>query len=92
MQRGNNRQAAFFDDEDYRSYLRWLGEGAARHGCAVHAYVLMTNHIHILATPSSETAILRMIQHVGRHYVMYVNRKHTRTGTLWEGRYKGSLV
>ena len=92
MQRGNNRQATFFDEEDCQSYLRWLGEGAARYGCAVHAYVLMTNHVHILATPSGETGISRMVQHVGRHYVTYVNRKYGRSGTLWEGRYKGSLV
>lgn len=92
VQRGNNRQPTFFDAEDYQGYLRWLGEGAARYGCAIHAYVLMTNHVHILTTPSSETAISRTMQYVGRRYVMDVNRKHGRSGTLWEGRYKASLI
>lgn len=92
VQRGNDRQAVFFSDDDYRAYLGWLREAALKHGCAVHAYVLMTNHVHLLLTPETKTSISRMIQHVGRHYVTYVNHQYGRSGTLWEGRHKGSLV
>ena len=92
VQRGNNREATFFDDADRAWYRQWLGEAAARYDCAIHAYVLMSNHVYILATPLSRTAIARMIQHVGRRYVMQLNRKYGRSGTLWEGRYKVSLV
>ncbi|MDJ0872811.1 MAG: transposase [Gammaproteobacteria bacterium] len=92
VQRGNNRQAVFFDDGDYAAYLRWLEEGAQRYGCAIHAYVLMTNHVHLLVTPETREAISRMLQYLGRHYVIYVNRAYGRSGTLWEGRHKGSVV
>ncbi|MGA7802037.1 MAG: transposase [Gammaproteobacteria bacterium] len=92
VQRGNDRHAVFFTDDDYRAYLRWLKEAALRYGCAVHAYVLMTNHVHLLVTPESEVSISRMLQHVGRCYVTYVNHRYNRTGTLWEGRHKGSVV
>lgn len=92
VQRGNNRQPVFFADEDRRAYLRWLGEAAARCGCAIHAYVLMTNHIHLLTTPGQAGAVGRMIQTVGQHYVPYVNRTRHRSGTLWEGRYKACLI
>jgi len=92
VQRGNNRQAAFFDDVDYVAYLRWLKEGAERYGCAIHAYVLMTNHIHLLVTPGSSEAISRMLQYLGRRYVMYINDTHGRSGSLWEGRHKGSVI
>jgi len=92
VQRGNNRQAVFFADGDYRAYLGWLHEGAIRHGCAVHAYVLMTNHVHLLVTPQARDSISRVIQYVGRRYVTYLNHKYGRSGTLWEGRHKGSVI
>jgi len=92
VQRGNNRQAVFFDDGDYRAYLKWLREGCERYGCEIHAYVLMTNHIHLLASPQEKESISRMLQHVGRRYVPYINHTYGRTGTLWEGRFKASLV
>jgi putative transposase len=92
VQRGNNRQAVFYEDPDYRVYLEWLEEGAKRYGCAVHGYVLMTNHVHLLATPQESDSISRMLQYVGRRYVPYVNHTYGRSGTLWEGRFKASPV
>lgn len=92
IQRGNSRQAVFFCDDDYRAYLAWLREGAARHGCAIHAYVLMTNHVHLLVTPKGKFAVSQMMQALGRRYVYYVNHRYGRSGTLWEGRYRSSLV
>lgn len=92
IQRGNNRQACFFTGDDYRFYLECLKAAAAREGCDIHAYVLMTNHVHVLATPRMDRAVSRMMQSVGRRYVQYVNYRYQRTGTLWEGRYKASLV
>lgn len=91
-QRGNNRQACFFDEDDYLFYLDCLRDASARTGCDVHAYVLMTNHVHILTTPQREHAASRMLQSIGRRYVQYVNQRYQRTGTLWEGRYRASLV
>ncbi len=90
IQRGNNRQHTFFDDQDYATFLADLGEAAANHGCAVHAYVLMTNHFHLLLTPAEADGPSRLLQAVGRRYVRYVNRKYARTGTLWEGRFRSS--
>jgi putative transposase len=92
VQRGNNRQPTFFQTEDYCRYLEWLGEAAAREGCEIHAYVLMTNHVHLLITPRRPMAIGRVMQSVGRRYVRHINDKHGRTGTLWEGRHRASLV
>ena len=92
VQRGNNRQPVFFDDAGRRAYLAWLDEAAGRYGCAVHAYVLMTNHVHLLMTPGRAGAVGRTLQYVGRRYVPYVNRVTDRTGTLWEGRYRANLV
>lgn len=92
VQRGNNRQAIFFDDSDYVAYLTYLKEGLARYHCVVHAYVLMTNHVHLLMTPYEKDAISHLTQYVGRHYVPYINYTYERSGTLWEGRHKGSLV
>ncbi len=91
-QRGNNRQAIFFADADYKAYLSWMYQGAKRYGCALHAYVLMPNHIHCLITPDTIDSVGRMMQFVGRNYVSYINRTYDRSGTLWEGRYKSSLV
>jgi putative transposase len=92
IQRGNNRQAVFYSDNDYRTYLGWLGEGAVQHGCTIHAYVLMTNHVHMLVTPEARDSISRMIQFIGRNYVSYINHRYKRSGTLWEGRHKGSII
>lgn len=92
IQRGNNRQACFFADEDYRFYLDWLLEGARRYGCDIHAWVLMTNHVHLLLTPRDGDAVSRLMQSLGRRYVQYVNRTYRRSGTLWEGRFKASAV
>ncbi len=92
VQRGNDRQPVFFAEADYIAYLEWLRDGAEQHGCAVHSYVLMTNHVHLLMTPSDTAAIGRALQFLGRHYVPYVNRTYGRTGTLWEGRHKGSSI
>ncbi|MGN8200541.1 transposase [Salinisphaera sp. RV14] len=92
IQRGNNRQACFFDEDDYLFYLECLQTAAGVSGCDVHAYVLMTNHVHLLVTPHRDRAVSRMMQSVGRRYVGQVNRRHERTGTLWEGRYRASPV
>ena len=93
MQRGHNRSAVFFQDFDYLKYLACLREAAQVYGCAVHAYVLMTNHVHLLMTQArSNVGISQVMQHVGRMYVAYVNKTYRRTGTLWEGRHKASLV
>jgi len=92
VQRGNNKSPIFFAAEDYITYLDLLTEGAEQYGCQIHAYVLMTNHVHILMTPADETSIGLTIQHVGRRYVPYFNHSYGRTGTLWEGRYKASVI
>ena len=92
IQRGNNRASCFHTDGDRRLYLRCLGQAAARHQCAVHAYVLMSNHVHLLVTPSAVGAVAAMMQDVGRRYVRLFNKIHDRSGTLWEGRYKSSLI
>ena len=92
IQRGNNRQACFGDDSDFKAYLSYLKEAAIQNSVAIHAYVLMTNHVHILATPSDAQGLGKMLQTLGRRYVQFFNHKYGRTGTLWEGRYKSTLV
>jgi putative transposase len=92
IQRGNNRAACFFNEVDRRFYLKCLAQSAARAGCLIHAYVLMTNHVHLLATPAAPGAVGAMLQDIGRRYVRVINNIHGRTGTLWEGRFKSSLV
>ena len=92
IQRGNNRDITFVDTEDYCFYLDTLGAACRRFGCAVHAYVCMTNHVHLLMTPRSETGISQVMQSLGRKYVQYFNFRYQRTGTLWEGRFKASLI
>jgi len=92
IQRGNNRSACFYTDADYRFYLQCLKDAAGRQQVAVHAYVLMTNHVHLLMTPTATTGISRVMQSVGRRYVQYFNQTWRRTGTLWEDRHKASLV
>jgi len=92
IQRGNNRSVTFFADEDYQLYCDTLRQVSQRFGCAIHAYVLMTNHVHLLITPDDERGPARMMQAVGRRYVRYINECYRRTGTLWEGRYKSTLI
>lgn len=92
VQRGNDRQPCFFTDIDRVRYLDELREIAFRENCAVHAYVLMTNHVHLLITPTQAGQVARVMQALGRRYVRYVNDRYHRTGTLWEGRYKACLV
>jgi putative transposase len=92
VQRGNDRQPCFFQDIDRVRYLDELREICMRESCAVHAYVLMTNHVHLLITPSAQGQVTRVMQSLGRRYVRYVNDRYRRTGTLWEGRYKACLV
>ena len=92
VQRGNDRQPCFFTEADYLCYRTLLREAALREGCVVHAYVLMTNHVHLLLTPRQPHAVPRTLQALGRRYVRYINDTHHRSGTLWEGRYKSSLV
>lgn len=92
IQRGNNRQPCFLQEQDYRCYLHNLGDAALKHGCLIHAYVLMTNHVHLLVSPNALGAVSRCMQALGRRYVAYFNHSYRRTGTLWEGRYKSCLV
>jgi putative transposase len=92
IQRGNNRQRIFFADDDRRTYQAWLAEIAAARGLAIHAYVLMTNHVHLLATPARPDSIPATMQTLGRRYVRHVNHARGRTGTLWEGRYRAGVV
>jgi putative transposase len=90
--RGVDRQAVFFQDQDYQLYRQALKEAAVNSGCQVHAYVLMTNHVHLLITPERERSLPLLMQAMGRTYVQRLNARYQRTGTLWEGRYKASLV
>ncbi|HUL63135.1 MAG TPA: transposase [Burkholderiaceae bacterium] len=92
IQRGNNRQLVFADVADYQRYLYLLHEISAAQGVAVHAYVLMTNHVHLLATPDADEGISRFMQALGRRYVRWFNDRHQRTGTLWEGRFRSAVV
>lgn len=92
IQRGNNRGACFFGNEDYARYLDYLVEFAPRFGCAVHAFVLMTNHAHLLLTPQQADGASELMQRLGQHYVQYVNRSYRRSGTLWEGRFRSCLA
>ena len=92
IQRGNNRQPIFASAADYQTLLDLLDENAKKFGVAIHAYVLMSNHFHLLATPQSAEGLPQMMQAVGRRYVRYFNDVQKRTGTLWEGRYKSTLI
>jgi len=92
IQRGNNRDAVFGSEPDYLFYLDCLERAAAEHGLSIHAYVLMTNHVHLLATPSDEQSVPKTLQSVGRRYVQYFNHTYRRTGTLWEGRYRATVI
>ena len=92
IQRGVNRSPCFLDDADRRLYLNLLRAYSRRHACAVHAYVLMTNHVHLLVSPEDEDGLSKMMKALGERYVPYFNRLHGRTGTLWEGRFRSSVV
>lgn len=92
VQRGVDRQPCFARDDDYLQYRQELGEAALKHDCALHAYVLMTNHVHLLVTPAAPGGVSRMMQAIGRRYVACFNARYRRTGTLWEGRFKSALV
>lgn len=92
IQRGNNRGACFFADKDYLVYLRHLRELATHFACFVHAYVLMTNHVHLLLTSRELDGASSLMKHLGQRYVQYVNRTYKRSGTLWEGRFRSSIV
>jgi putative transposase len=92
IQRGNNRQPIFITTADYQRMLDLLDENAKKFGVDLHAYVLMSNHFHLLATPQTDTSLPQMMQAVGRSYVRYFNDLQSRTGTLWEGRYRSTLI
>lgn len=90
--RGVDRRDIFFVDGDRTRFLSHLKEGCERHGLAIHAYVLMSNHVHLLATPATARSLPKVMQYVGRRYVAYFNRRNERTGTLWEGRHRAGPV
>lgn len=90
--RGNNEQSVFIDEADYQQYLNWLRDAARKHGVAVHAYVLLPNRVQLLVTPSDDAGLGKMMQAVGRLYVPYFNARHRRSGSLWEGRFRATVV
>ncbi|MCB2044369.1 MAG: transposase, partial [Rhodoferax sp.] len=92
IQRGNNRQPIFGSDADREKMRSLLAENAIQFDVAIHAYVLMDNHFHLLVSPQVQDALPKMMQAVGRRYVRHFNDTHQRSGTLWEGRYKSALV
>ena len=92
LQRGNNRNEIFRDAADRQYLVGLLKESSRKFGVAIHAYVLMSNHFHLLATPDSDSALPQMMQAVGRSYVRYFNNLHGRTGTLWDGRYRCAIL
>lgn len=92
IQRGNNRSACFYAEDDYLFYLEHLTEQAVKHGCAIHAWCLMTNHVHLLVTPDKPESVGLLMKGLGQRYVQYINRTYRRSGTLWEGRYRSCLM
>ncbi len=92
IQRGNNRSACFFNENDFKIYINALTDALIQYNVKLHAYVLMTNHVHLLMTPSTTEGISQVMQSVGRTYVSTINRLYQRTGTLWEGRHKACLI
>lgn len=92
IQRGNNRQVCFGGDEDFSAYAYWLKEYSQKFSVDIHAWVFMTNHVHLLVTPNKADGVSLLMQALGRRYVRYFNFTYKRTGTLWEGRFKSSLV
>lgn len=92
VQRGNNREVCFIEPENYQFYLELWRQSARRYGVQVHAFCLMTNHIHVLATPEQVSSLSNAMSVVGSRYAQYANFKYRRTGTLWEGRHRSGLV
>lgn len=92
IQRGNNRDVCFRQDSDYLTYLAYLRHLCAKYHCEVHAYCLMTNHVHLLLTPAAVEGCALLMRDLGRCYVRYFNRRHGRTGTLWEGRFRSCIA
>src|SRR5262245_20300651 len=92
IQRGNNRGACFHEESDYLLYLANLHSLSPRLGCAVHALCLMTNHVHLLVTPSERVGCTTLMKELGQRYTQYFNRRRGRTGTLWEGRYRSCVA
>lgn len=92
MVRGNNREILFFNQADRRRYLDWLREAAKQFGSSVHAFALMPNHVHLLMTPQNADSLAKTMQSLGRRYAQYFNQQHQRSGTIWEGRYRSSLI
>lgn len=92
VQRGNNRDACFYSVPDYTFFLECLGSACRRYQVAIHAYVLMNNHVHLLLTPGDASGISRVMQSLGRRYVQYFNAAYRRSGTLWESRHKASII
>ena len=92
VQRGHNGADCFFADDDYRFYLRSLKQGAEKYGCAIHAYVVMPNHAHLLLTPQQPDAVSRLMQSLGRRYAQHLNSSYQRNGTVWEPRFKANLI
>ncbi len=92
IQRGNNRQTCFGSDRDIAAYINWLTEGADKYAVDVHCWVFMTNHVHLLLTPSTADGASRLMQYIGRLYVRSFNERYARSGTLFEGRFRSSMV
>ena len=92
ISRGNNRNACFYTHQDYLFYLDCLNDACTKYSASVHAYELMTNHVLLLITPSTKDSIPQVMQSIGRRYVHYINKTYQRAGTIWEGRYKASLI
>lgn len=92
IQRGNNRHPCFASNDDMATYTHNLDKASTRYQVDIHAWVFMSNHVHLLVTPNLIDGVSSMMQHIGRHYVRYFNKKYSRTGTLWEGRFRSCLV
>lgn len=92
IQRGNNRSACFFAEEDYLFYLEHLADQARKHNCAIHAWCLMTNHVHLLLTPAKPESAGMLMKGLGQRFVQYINRTYRRSRTLWEGRFRSCLM
>ncbi|MFD2231218.1 transposase [Alkalimarinus sediminis] len=92
VHRGHSRSAVFFEDQDYSTYLYWLKKAAEKYSLSIHAFVLMTNHVHLLVTPKLGEDVSLFMQYIGRRYVPYINHKYGKSGSIWEGRYKACLV
>jgi putative transposase len=92
IQRGNDRRSIFFAPDDYARYREWLHVASVANGCAIHAYVLMSNHVHMLVTPSNEDSLPKTMQSLGRRYVRHINWAYGRSGTMWEGRYRAAMI